>query len=134
MTATYNYEMTLSLLQRAVDEKGEDYNPRGCYYYDELRQPKCIVGHVLSYIDSSEGVIRRFIMSEPLGIEGLIEGLPSRNSTRISKIAPELERLGVSFDKDALHLMDYTQNSQDCNVPWGAALRGAIYDVKGADA
>ena len=128
MTATYNYEMTLSLLQRAVDEKGEDYNPRGCYYYDELRQPKCIVGHVLSYIDT-DGAISDFLLSDPVYRDGV-----TRNSTRISKIAPELERLGVSFDKDALHLMDYTQISQDCNVPWGAALRGAIYDVKGADA
>jgi hypothetical protein len=128
MTATYNYEMTLALLQRAVDEKGEDYNPRGCYYYDELRQPKCIVGHVLSYIDT-DGAISDFLLSDPVYRDGV-----TRNSTRIIKVAPELERLGVSFDRDALHLMDYTQISQDCNVPWGAALRGAIYDVKGADA
>lgn len=129
MTTTYNYDQTLALLQRAVDEKGEDYNPRGCYYYDELRQPKCIVGHVLSYIDT-DGAISDFLLSDPF----YRDGAPTRNSTRIIKMAPELERLGVSFDKDALHLMDYTQISQDCNVPWGAALRGAIYDVKGADA
>lgn len=128
MTTVYDYDQTLALLQRAVAEKGEDYSPRGCFYYDEMREPKCIVGHVLSYIDT-DGAIRDAIMSGKWS-----EGVPLTNNTRISMVAPLLKSKGVEFTPRALRLMDYTQINQDCSMPWGGALMCAIEDTKGADA
>lgn len=68
-----SYNTAVELLERAIDEKGADYEytpPEGsdqCLYFHH-GQPSCIVGHVMSYLGfgaaSSEGVGASTVLHE----------------------------------------------------------------------
>lgn len=91
----------IALLNRAVQEKGEDYvypETRCVYFMDE--EPGCIIGHVLSY----KGV--------------------SKSDLGFYNLSPVMH-LDVAADGDTLFLLKEVQRLQDTHFKWGEAVEHA---------
>lgn len=119
MTRVIDAPEAIELLERAVQEKGEDYvDPNaaeeiGCEYGDNRGNPVCIVGHVFSYLgmnpdDVYSGGVRSTIQSE---------GVRSRNY-RFVEGAPV-------FTDVAKNVLALAQDHQDQADTWGEALAEA---------
>lgn len=111
---TVDVDEALELLQRAVDEKGENFvyqrSPKagGCLYvHDDV--PGCIVGHVLHYL----GV--------PLDAMSTVEG-KWINQADVTWL---LIGCGISLTYKALRILIEAQFIQDGGRPWGDALAAA---------
>lgn len=100
-------EMAMSLLWRAVAEKGENRRSPCQYVFEDVDvplSPACIVGHVLAYV----GV--------PL------ETLRARNHTGIFAMCSTLP---VRITDDARLVLAEAQHQQDAGASWGDAVRVA---------
>lgn len=108
MTIELTYELADALLQRAVDERGEDFiypeewkTERGQCQYAVNGEPACIVGLALSYA----------------GVD--VESLPND---------PVDELVGDDFivdDQRTWDLLAHAQLSQDDGWSWGKSLAHA---------
>lgn len=107
-----DYDETLSLLNRAVAEKGEDYTADDQYFKDG--QPHCIVGHVLAYkgldINSSE-----------------YEGEFPYEGMAVHEIRT------LYCDEKAMHLLTLVQEYQDEGWYWGEAVNDAKIGTESED-
>lgn len=110
-----SYTDALRYLEKAVAEKGEDYQyadfrgglTTSCVYF-RGDQPSCIVGHVLYYNGMTRNELNRDI----------------RDFNRSS--VQTLSNQGfIAVDNDTRHLLQRAQNLQDNGVPWGQAVEGA---------
>jgi len=112
---TLTYDEAVSLLERAVAEKGADYvYPRahrlaGCVYFEEeTKAPSCIVGHVLAY----KGV-------DP---EPFIEDVNLNGDTVDSLLSDDEDPGFVNTDGRTKSLLSWVQHIQDNGKPWGDAV------------
>lgn len=107
------YEMAKDLLQRAVEERGEDYvyprasSPGGCVYFEDDGTPSCIVGHVLAYLGYTKDDIEDF---------------NDQSVGAVSDAAP--------MDFQARWLLRDAQIRQDQGTPWGRAVSEAIASME----
>jgi hypothetical protein len=113
MTKTLTYDEAVSLLDRAVAEKGADYvypddekqgNKFGfpqCQYRTEDDKPSCIIGYVGNYL----GVLDQFSEGEP-GVSVLRDA-------------------GYTFDYRTDDLLNEAQSQQDAGMPWGKSVDAA---------
>lgn len=123
MTITYpklNYDEAISLLQRAIEEKGADYiyplaatvearrlgQVGKCKNYLDDGTPSCIVGHVFHY----------------MGIHPEMYG----QTDDAWAVAFDL---GFELDERTLTLLRRVQYSQDDGAPWGEAVSNAVSTV-----
>lgn len=132
MTEKIGYEELADKLRRIAAERGVDYvyeaptfvNEYGdpeqgeeCYYTDPLGEPSCLVGMVLSEVSP-----------ETLAALHSYEWEYSAYSPRcvsVGSISVGVP-LDTLFTESALELLAHVQSNQDCNVPWGAAVKQAI--------
>jgi hypothetical protein len=100
-TTLLDVEGALALLERAVQEKGEDYvyplsdKRDGICRYAVDYEPSCIVGHVLFYLGK---------------LDAAIEGASAH--TVLHDLATD----------EAKYLLLVVQRAQDAGKPWGQAL------------
>jgi hypothetical protein len=115
----YSFAETVSLLNRAVEEKGADFvykQPEGpgnsfgmCQYWHYTNEagteavPGCIVGQVSAYLG--------------LTWEDVIDTIGNPQ---------EQEALTERFDKDSIALLTYVQELQDSGYNWGRAVEEGI--------
>lgn len=124
MTIEIDYDKAIELLERAVAEKGADYvyasfakevskNDSTCLYVDpETGAPSCIVGHVVSYLDSD-------LLPEISEWE-----TEATDDTTVFSLAGRLEDR-LHFTERALATLTLAQQSQDNGITWGRALEYA---------
>lgn len=123
MTITIDYDTALNLLQRAVNEKGEDYvykrkEPFGsCMYFDENKQPDCIIGHVLSYL----GITYDNLSTATLKGEDV-------NITAVNTLM--YHKVIATDSVKTKTLLKKAQIYQDEGSTWGTALELAIEDAE----
>ena len=125
---------TMTLLQRAVDEKGPAYRygcgpdgellaDRACVYAEHADNgtavPSCIVGHVFHYL----GVSMQWILDD------YDEAGNQLNAESVDQVLSTIEeRFGLDFDPQAMALLSDAQDMQDTVVggttrrPWGKIL------------
>lgn len=123
-TKTVTYEDAVALIERAVAEKGKDFEYEQAKftsdhdghafedyaYFDGEGKPSCIVGHAFSYLG---------ITSEDIGSHN--------TSTTARPACMFLEREhGFSFDEEAKGLFYKAQDRQDQGDQWSVALGMAI--------
>lgn len=117
-----DFEQALALLERAVNERGEDYrypssekrffttNPETaqCSYFTPEGEPSCIIGLALSYLGFTKADLDPY------------EGYPGIDVA---------DKLGVRLDGEASILWNNAQGQQDAGHPWGECLYRAIEEV-----
>lgn len=113
MSKPLTYEEAVTLLDKAVEDKGADYvYPRhegeegseaaeagGCMYREDDGSPSCIVGHVIAY---AGGDLRR-----------VPEGLGAGHAVKLA---------GLSVDETTETLLIRAQMAQDSGASWGMAV------------
>lgn len=115
--AVLDFDATLSLLNRAVEEKGADYiyeqlpGSPYCVYRNEDGSPSCLAGHVFDY----------------LGVLGAVQ----ENASAASQ-PPEI--IGL-FDDPAMMLIERSQDAQDDGrATWRDSVDFAVSDAVSLDA
>lgn len=101
-----SYDEALELLNKAVEDKGEDYiylppGRDGCVYFNKGK-PSCIVGHVLA----AKGVKSTDLNS-------------AYNGSGVTT-------LDIAEDERASLLLIQAQLTQDGGEPWGEAVKTAV--------
>lgn len=106
----------MSLLERAVAEKGEDYiydrYEMGSCAYFVGGKPACIVGHVFHYKGMTAEQFKRLADED---------GYP--NTARVRVLA---ETGLIDTDDSTLRLLDLVQLAQDDGNTWGVSLAEAL--------
>lgn len=109
MTIHMTAQMALDGIDKAVEQRGEDYvyaehfGPE-CQYVDaKTAEPCCIVGQVLA----------------DAGVEMDIF-LNVSNTYRIARLEEHLESV-ITFDKKAMNILNAVQDFQDHGRSWGQA-------------
>lgn len=109
------YTRACELIERAIDERGEDYvhvPPGALHSYFEWNldadraEPGCLIGLALSYI----GLAYEDIEPE------------CNTGTNVRDL---LDKLGVSYDPAAAELLVEVQENQDGQLPWDVAYARA---------
>jgi hypothetical protein len=120
-------DAALAALQKAVTEKGEDYNPRnfdlGCVYSSPTDgSPCCLVGQALHNVGAPLPLTNTGVdMDEQVGL----------NYARINSVLflQYLDREGFLMTSEALNALYVAQVVQDDGQPWGDALHAAQQSV-----
>lgn len=133
MTIHVTYQQILDSLQKAVDDRGEDYiyqpprdengNTDGvCLYVHHDQKPGCIVGYVLADLGVPLDTLKQFdpqrdndgtFINLKLA-EGVVWGLIDQDI---------LEFASLEDQNKALYKLRAVQNQQDRQKPWGQAIR-----------
>lgn len=106
------YEVAKTLLERAVEEKGEDYvfrprNDNGYWYFNpEDGTPGCIVGHVLHY---------KGITVEDIGELNVACGVGMLKDHGV-----------IEADSQTMDLLENAQTEQDQGETWSNAVKDAV--------
>lgn len=114
-----SYDSAVTLLKRAVLEKGADYVYRDpndkdarpeCSYFEPDGSPSCIVGHVIHY----------------KGVE-LDDVAPLNTGLAVDVLVSDGIIAGDEYSMD---LLTDVQGFQDHGMPWGEAVRRSIEDIE----
>lgn len=138
MTIKIDSKKALTLLRKAVKQKGKDYvDPNvaegGCAYVRD-GEASCIVGHVVAYVKpnlipaielwESNGDYVPYYEREERG-GGL--GIGSGGDVAVEDLARALSDDGeIDFDGNAVEILQRAQNVQDNGNTWGEALEAAL--------
>lgn len=124
---TVTAEKAIELLERAVEAKGANYvdpgaTSTGCTYADDQGQPRCIVGHVLSYLS---------VDLRPVEVEGAYSHYTNLWGEDFSAGELHLGDEGkaplgdVVFTIKAARVLEAAQARQDHGHTWSDALKTA---------
>lgn len=122
------FDEAVSLIQRAIDEKGADYvygkderSMRGKCQYFNGDKPSCIVGYVLFY----KGVTRddlSFWANENRSAKSLCADVPPMYRDEETQM--------IKTDEQTAEFLNWVQDYQDNGVSWGEAFAYALASVK----
>jgi hypothetical protein len=137
-------EQAIALLERAVQEKGADYqysptegqHGPTCAYADKRNDvPSCIVGHALAYVGVPVDVLKLLDNADngwgdtDIYYEPQVEGHEVPADTSISELADSgaLEEIaGVRLTREAENIFAIAQFRQDNRATWGIAVADAL--------
>lgn len=137
-------EQAIALLERAVQEKGAEYQYRPtegehgptCAYADKRNDvPSCIVGHALAYVGVPVDTLRILDNADngwgdrDITYEPQVEGHEVPVDTSITELVDSgaLEEIaGVRVTLEARNIFAIAQFRQDNRATWGIAVADAL--------